>query len=85
MGHAYAVDVSDEIVAHDTDLALFADLAGNRAQHRVPPRRAKSRADDLGGQHNQLIAYHVALRSKRFLKEAAFFQISDKPMRGWNG
>jgi hypothetical protein len=35
--HPYAVDVSDNIVAHDANFALFADLAGDCAQHRMSP------------------------------------------------
>jgi hypothetical protein len=80
--HADAVDVSNNVVAHDSDLALLAYLVRNCSRYRVPSRGTKGCADDLRGQRYQLIADHVALRSEGPLKKAAFLEVSNKPMRG---
>ncbi|BAR60282.1 hypothetical protein NK6_7131 [Bradyrhizobium diazoefficiens] len=81
MRHADAVDVGDDIVPHDTDLALLADFGRDCAEHGVPARGAESCADDLGRQRDQLVADHVALRSQGFLKQPALLQIADQAMR----
>ena len=57
--HADAVDIGNDIVAHDADLALLADFRGDGAKHGMPARGTKGCADDLGRQRDQLIADHV--------------------------
>jgi hypothetical protein len=80
--HADAVDIGNDIVSDDTDLALLADFSRDCAEHGMPARGPESCADDLGRQRDQLVANHVALRAQGFLEKPALLEIPDETMRG---
>jgi hypothetical protein len=81
--NANAVDIGNEIIAYDADLALFADFSRDRPKHRVPPRGAECSAYDGGGQGDELVSHNVPLGTQRLLKQSAVFEVSDQPVCRW--